>query len=188
MSGIRSYVSGMSLLLLGLSMLLGVLFFAQWNTDIAENYARSDSGANKEPADYELTSVLPFQPSPYTSLGEILERPLFTEGRIPPEKPDKTPKAVSRMQPLKLKLEGVVISPESKVAIITDLMTRELLRLSQGMSHANWKVTEVSEGAVTIQQGAREIVLTLEIDGAAGAVEKRPKIPFKLPPTAPVRR
>ncbi len=184
MTGARSYVSGLSLVLLGISILLGAWLYLQWHKDIAEVYANSDGSVAAATGEYELASVPSFQPAPYASLSEIIERPLFSEGRIPPEKPDDNPKTAIRT-PLKLKLEGVVISPESKVAIITDLQTKELLRLSQGMSHSNWKVTAVDKESVTIQQGAREITLTLEIEDAQGA----PRVPpFKLPIRPPPRR
>lgn len=189
MSGIRSYVSGMSLVLLCVCILLAGWLYRQWHVDIAEQYLNNDSLEKADPGEYEMDSVPAFQATPFASLSEIFERPLFTEGRIPAEKPDKNTNTATKAVPLKLKLEGVVISPESKVAIISDLQTKELLRLSQGMSHANWKVTAVSEESVTIQQGANEITLQLEIDEAAGSLPGKPRAPFKLPNKRPgVRR
>ncbi len=63
----------------------------------------------------------------------------------------------------------------------SDLQTRELLRLSQGMSHGNWKVTGVSEQSVRIQQGPCEITLILENDATPGASGARTRVPFKMP-------
>lgn len=188
MTGMRSYISGMSLVLLAISVALGALFYLQWHKDIAEAYGYADSTSEKAAGEYELASVPGFQPIPYASLSEINERPLFSEGRIPPEKPDNNPQSAPRAAPLKLKLEGVVISPESKVAIITDLQTRELLRLSQGMSHRDWKVKAVSEGSVTIQQGEKEITLLLELDEGSAPAGGKPKVPFRLPVNPGVRR
>ncbi len=102
----------------------------------------------------EPGKVPPCVPIPFNSLREITERALFSEGRTPPEKTvQESTKVPSR--PLWLKLEGVAITPQSKVAIITDRATKELLRLSQGMSHPGWKVSEVSEESVTLEQGIR---------------------------------
>lgn len=190
MKGARSYVSGMSLVLLLASALLGGLFYLQWHNDVELAYRQTsvDKAAEESGQKREVEDVPPFQPVPLRSLSEITERPLFTEGRTPPEKPAEAVQAAPASQPLRLKLEGVAITPESKVAVITDLQTNELLRLSQGMSHRDWKVTEVTEGAVTIEQGGREISLTLEIDEATGASGGRPRVPFKLPVRPPPRR
>lgn len=175
-------------MLLCIAILLGVWLYHQWFKDITNDYSIDSSMNSATSAEYELATVLPFQPMPFANLGEITQRPLFTEGRIPPEKPKKEQQVKVHAAPLKLKLEGVVLSPESKVAIITDLQTKQLLRLSQGMSHANWKVVEVNEHSVTIQQGVKEIVLTLELDETSGPAGKGPKTPFKLPSRPPVRR
>lgn len=188
MSGIRSFVSGMSLLLLLVVVLLGALLYLQWQKDIAKEYPSTGSSGKVASEEYELASLKRFAPVAFARLGETVERPLFTEGRLPPEKPQNEASTKSKVSPLKLKLEGVVISPESKVAIITDLQSRELLRLSQGMSHSNWKVTEVSEDSVTILQGAKEITLTLEIDEVQSVKGKQPKLPFKLPARPKTRR
>jgi hypothetical protein len=185
-SEVRSYVSGMSLVLLIGSGLLGSLLYLQWHEDIASHYRLPDQSSKDVEVNQGVKNMPAFMPTPLQSLSEITDRPLFTEGRTPPEKPSENPTAVAASVPLRLKLEGVAITPESKVAVITDLQTNELLRLSQGMSHGNWKVTGVSEESVTIQQGPREITLKLELDQSTAS--GRPKVPFKLPIRPPARR
>jgi len=186
LSGVRSYFSGMSLVLLLASVLLGGLFYRQWHIDVASQYRLSSERPDKATAgEGETGNVPPYVPIPLTSLREITDRPLFTEGRTPPEKPAQET-AKTPPNPLRLKLEGVAITPDSKVAVITDLTTKELLRLSQGMSHADWKVTEVTKESVTIQQGARQLTLKLEIDESAPATSGgRPRIPFRVPVPRP---
>jgi type II secretory pathway component PulC len=180
MNKVRSYINGMSLLLLLASLLMSGLFYLQWYSDVIPNDQQPEASAESAAIDLKISSTPRFEPTPIQSLSEITERPLFTEGRIPPEKPAEPKQARVPETPLNLKLEGVAITPRSKVAIITDLQSNTLLRLSQGMSHGNWKVKEVSEGSVTIQRGSREIILTLKIDEtkAGGA---RPKVPFRMP-------
>lgn len=177
----RAYVSGMSLLLLVACLLSGGLLYLQWQADVASSYQHPVSPARLADSVTMMPKIPPFMAVPIASLSEITERPLFTEGRIPPAKPEDSQPVKAQATPLRLKLEGVALTPESKVAIITDLQTNELLRLSQGMSHGSWKVTDVSEESVTIQQGPRELILTLEIDEAPGASGKRPRLPFRLP-------
>lgn len=187
--GIRSYVTGMSLMLLIASLLLGGLFYLQWHEDLSQRYLLPVKAVETVAVESEAQSFPPFMPVSIQSLAEITERPLFTEGRTPPEKPTKNKQGKRGAKPLRLKLEGVAITPESKVAIITDLQTNELLRLSQGMSHGDWKVTGVSEESVTIQQGGRETTLILEIDESQGTSGSRPKIPFRIQaPRKPARQ
>jgi hypothetical protein len=187
-NGIRSYLSGMSLVLLLASGLLGGLLYLQWKQDVASQYELAVKPVDSVATESEAQQVPPFVPAPINSLREITERPLFTEGRIPPEKPTDTSESKVPVAPLRLKLEGVAITPQNKVAVITDQQTNELLRLSQGMSHGNWKVTGVNEESVTIQQGPKEITLKLEIDEASGSAGKRPSLPFKIPVRPSLRR
>lgn len=175
-------------MLTAVAVLLAALLYSQWKKDIATEYPSTDGAGKGATGEYELTSVNPYDPVAFDRLRETVERPLFTEGRIPPEKPKPGTNTKTKISPPKLKLEGVVISPESKVAIITDLQSNELLRLAQGMSHSNWKVTQVSEGSVTILQGVKEITLTLEIDETPRLKGKPSKLPFKLPPRPNTRR
>lgn len=171
----------MSLVLLTATALLGGLFYLQWHEDPAMRDPLSANPLESTVSKPETSTVPRFVPIPIDSLGEITERPLFTEGRVPPENPANNPQDKVISTPLRLKLEGVAITPRSKVAIITDRQTNELLRLSQGMSHGDWKVAEISEEAVTIQQGSREITLSLEIDAPREATGSKPRAPFKLP-------
>jgi hypothetical protein len=179
----------MSLVLLIISALLGGLFYLQWHEDVAARYRQPVSAEEPVSEGTAVQSIPSFVPVPITSLREITDRPLFTEGRTPPEQATDAGQNIVAVEPLRLKLEGVAITPDSKVAIITDMQTSELLRLSQGMSHGNWKVTGISEQSVTIQQGPRETTLTLEIDVAPGASGTGPRVPFKIPlPRPPASR
>jgi hypothetical protein len=171
----------MSLLLLFACLLSGGVLYLQSQADVESSYRHPVRPAGSADAATKIQEIPPFMPVPITSLREITERPLFTEGRLPPEKPADSQQVKAQATPLRLKLEGVAITPESKVAIITDLQNNELLRLSQGMSHGDWKVTDVSEESVTIQQGPRELRLTLEIDDVPGTSGKRSRLPFRLP-------
>lgn len=187
MSGIKSYVSGMTLILLLTSLLLGGLLYSQWyqykNTDVSGSVTTPDKALQSKHA--SDTPIQPFTPMPLSSFSEITERPLFVEGRIPPEPPAEDKPSIVPVAPPQLKLEGVAITSMSRTAVITDLKTSELLRLNEGMSHQDWKVESVGKESVTIKRGAQEIILKLEIEDAAAASTKS-KLPFRI--QLPLRR
>ena len=183
MTGIRSYFSGVTLILLLATILLGGVLYLQWHQDPGGKPVTAVEATASPPSQpVKSAAVLPFVPLPLRSFAEITERPLFTEGRLPPEPPATETAQAAPVPPPDLKLEGVAITSRSRIAVITDLRTNELLRLSEGMSHADWKVESVNKAAVTIKRGEEQIVLKLEIDDdAAKAGVARPKTPFRAP-------
>ncbi|PVV23199.1 MAG: hypothetical protein B6D79_12440 [gamma proteobacterium symbiont of Ctena orbiculata] len=112
---------------------------------------------------------------------EINDRPLFVEGRLPPAEPVQ--KKVSRMprKPLRLKLEGVAMMPDHKVAIIRDLDSNELIRLSQGMNKHDWKVESVdSQSAIITRKGERiELKLDMQESGVKSNKMPMKRLPFR---------
>jgi hypothetical protein len=125
-----------------------------------------DSGvAAAEPA---LTKAPSFGESVYLpprmdDLAEMLDRPLFyADRRMPvPPKPTEAPAALT---PLRLKLEGVAITADSRVAVLRDLKNNQLLQLTEGMSHEGWILDEVTASGATFQRGAEIEELALEPD------------------------
>lgn len=95
------------------------------------------------------------------AFNEITERPLFTEGRLPPEEPVNAPVAV-RSSPLRLALEGVAITPGSRIAVVRDLSTNKMLHLPIGMKHQDWELTAVTETDATFERGGQSHTITLK--------------------------
>lgn len=177
----------MTLMLALFSVLLVGLLSWQWQQPmIIGGVKQQDLPVEAGAKDRSRESpVQPFIAPPLTSFNEITERPLFTEGRLPPEKPAEEVAVKIPVTPLRLSLEGVVITPQSRIAVITDLQTNELLRLAEGMSHSDWKVTKVEKDTVTITRGKQETILALQPEEEP-AVGREPKL--KLPYHAPKRR
>jgi hypothetical protein len=71
--------------------------------------------------------------------------------------------------------------PDNKVAIIRDLDTDELLRVSQGMRKNDWKVESVDSESATITKKGERLVLKLELDDTSVSKQKMPlrRLPFK---------
>lgn len=182
MTGVRSYFNGMTLMLALVCVLLAGLFNWQWQQQPTGGTATQQdlaAGAGTKEGIKEV-SQQPFIALPLTGFREITDRPLFTEGRLPAEKPAEAEVAKMPLTPIRLSLEGVVITPQSRVAVMTDLQTNELLRLAEGMSHSDWKLEKVEHDAVTIRRGTEETILALQPEEApAAAGVANLKLPFR---------
>lgn len=111
-------------------------------------------------------AVNPIEQAKFTAPGiaafsEIAERPLFREGREPPTEPTVTPVA-AKQSPLRLKLEGVAITSDSKIAVVRDLSNNKMRHLATGMKHQGWELTSVTDTVVTFKHGEQSQELTLK--------------------------
>jgi hypothetical protein len=187
-TGMRRYFNGMTLMLVLFSGLLaGLLYWqSQQQLTLGEATPEDLSVEMRTKENAKESPLQPFIALPLNSFREITERPLFAEGRLPPEKPAEEVAAKIPVTPLRLSLEGVVITPQSRVAVITDLQTNEVLRLAVGMSHSDWKVAKVEQDAVTILRGKEETILALQPDEEPAASNApNPRFPFRLPKRRP---
>ena len=190
MTGIRAYFGGMTLILLVVSGLLGALLYQQWKQPLVIEDVQADKREkiSQSESKNSASSTRFFKALPISNFSEITQRPLFVEGRVPPEQPVAKRPSRSPRTPLNLKLEGVAITPDSKTAVIMDLTSKELLRLREGMSHKDWKVVSVERETVKINRGKQELTLILEIDAnpAAGRPKPKSKPPFRRSVRRPV--
>ncbi|MCU7919541.1 MAG: hypothetical protein KZQ95_14470 [Candidatus Thiodiazotropha sp. (ex Epidulcina cf. delphinae)] len=182
----KTNFNGLSLLMLIGLVGLGGYFYYQWMnpfqpTQMSPNQSHAEAVASEQ----QDRPMPPFSPVPFSSFREISDRPLFVEGRLPPAKPvtAESPPPTQR-KPLRLKLEGVAITPDSKVAIIRDLNSNQILRLSQGMNQNDWKVEAVDSTSAIILRDGERLRLDLEIEN--GSKKKKPTA-FK-PPFRPSKR
>jgi hypothetical protein len=106
----------------------------------------------------------PFRPPGIMTFNEITERPLFVEGRKPPPKPVAAKVVRRQQQPLRLKLEGIAITPDASVAVLRDLGNNEIVRLQKGMKHKGWELTEIGAAGVTFGLGGQDQEITLYVE------------------------
>jgi hypothetical protein len=114
--------------------------------------------------------------SPKSHYKEITERPLFTQWRIVQKK------AVIKTSPTavdvpNLRLEGMIVVNDHFIAIIRDLKSKELLRLTDNKDYRGWKIDNIGMNFVTLQNSGATINLTLDID-----LSNKPKSPSKSNP------
>ena len=105
-----------------------------------------------------------YMPPKLDELNEMLERPLFYNDRRMPEPP--SPVAVEAPTPLRLKLEGVAITTESRVAVLRNLENNQLVQLAEGMKHESWTLDSVTADGASFSRGQQ--VSTLALDPGSG--------------------
>ncbi len=162
MNSMAGRITTLTIILTLTTVGFAALFHFQWNSSQAGRVEFSDrlqpnrgeaSGSNR-------VNHSPYAALPKSAYREVLERPLFTEGRMPPviEKTEIAPV----QENLALKLEGVVFVNERHIAIVRDNKSKELLRLPAGGDYKGWQVAEVGKGEVVLRKGKRSINLILE--------------------------
>jgi hypothetical protein len=98
----------------------------------------------------------------FADFAEVLARPVFFMDRqMPPENVAAAPVART---PLRLKLEGVAIVADARIAVLRDQADNQLVQLSVGMSHNDWLLEEVQSTAATFSRDTDVVLLTLEAE------------------------
>ena len=97
------------------------------------------------------------------AFSEITERPLFRQGREPAPEAVATV-AAAKTSPLRLKLEGVAITPESSIAVVRDLSNNKMLHLATGTKHQGWELTSITDNVATFKRGKESHELKLKVD------------------------
>ena len=147
-------------LLLSSCCLLTFVILAEWLLPVR---ADAIDELNAESADVELpalTSSTYVHPH-IDDFATILARPVFFKDRMLPPMPAVEPTAPPA--PIRLKLEGVAIAAEFRVAVLRDLADNHLLQLAEGMSHKGWTLESVNADSATFTRGGQVSELSLEL-------------------------
>ncbi len=148
------------LLLLICVLLAGILSMQLQNTAPTREIS-----PEPEKTGFDLPSINSFTATGIAAFREITERPLFIESRRPLPKPKPEQKQVVRLTPLRLALEGIVLSSAEKIAVFLDTNTNQSLHLTTGMTHQGWELTEITDNTAIFKRGeqTQELVLQKEI-------------------------
>jgi len=125
--------------------------------------AHSTSGAGAttgEPALPALPQNQRYVPVPMTAYPAALESPIFFQTRRMPQVP-VAPAAPPK--PLRLRLEGVAVSMDSRIAVLRNLADNQLLQLAPGSRHDGWQLTSVASDSATFDRDGQSTVLVLEL-------------------------
>ena len=152
--------------LLTACLVFGIVVALEWYALFQRDGSAAENAAQPAAAsDVELTRTAYLKPD-FAAFSEILERPLFTEGRTPPEQPVADQASASPVTPaqLAMRLEGIALTPGARIAVVRDISTNTLLRLEEGDKHQGWVVERVDATSATLKQGERTHQLMLELD------------------------
>jgi hypothetical protein len=95
---------------------------------------------------------------------DMVERPLFYIERRLPKPPPK--QAAPPPSPLNLQLEGVAIANGSRVAVLRNPNTRQLVQIEEGGTHDGWTLESVDSTSASFKRG--EQVTELLLDPSSG--------------------
>jgi type II secretory pathway component PulC len=175
----------LSLLLAAVCAGLGLLLVVEWySVDRMHRVPQVTKAADKAVADEP--DLAPFEFPDLGEFEELVERPLFVEGRRPPpEVVEEPPPPVSRT-PLDLKLMGMIFSPTGKTALLVDPKGK-YKRVKEGGVVGGWLLKELKTDRVLMQQDGETKELPLlkakPKVGAGGAPQPPAEAkPGKKPP------
>ncbi len=149
-------------LLLAGCLVLTTIVAAEWS--IPSKVAATDEDESGAVIDNEIpTGAQSRYVHPHIDdFPEILARPIFFSKReLPPEAVAKAP---APRAPLRLKLEGIAIAADTRVAVLRDQGSNRLLQFSVGMSHDNWLLEELTSKSATFRRDDDVAKLTLDPD------------------------
>lgn len=112
-----------------------------------------------------------FIPKSLAYFTDILERPLLFEGRRMPPEPVAVAKPVKKKAPLRLKLEGIAISSDRRIALLRSTSDNKALQLVEGMSYKGWTLQELNSSGAKFLRG--EDVTEIILETALGPSSRR---------------
>ncbi|MGR9053919.1 MAG: hypothetical protein ACU84J_14835 [Gammaproteobacteria bacterium] len=140
---------------------------------ISEQHAQQASGYT----DSKLPQLELLQ-QPEDSFSEMVNRPLFIEGRRPVfESEDETEEAAVPMEKFDWQLDGVYLHEKTTMALFSNAKNRtrqeKFLKKSLGEEIEGWRLTGIEPGKVLLEQGGQKQELLL----------RKPKPTKPSPPT-----
>jgi hypothetical protein len=133
--------------------------------DPADSATYSDtSNTNIDPPKITNLEFIPISPGNFT---HILQRPLLFEARRMPAAPAVAAQPKKPQTPLRLKLEGIAISSDRRIALLRNTADNQLLQLVEGMSHDGWTLEELNSTSGKFIRGSAvtEIMLETSVNG-----------------------
>lgn len=173
------YRSRATLFLVTAGVVLGGILALEARRDIPET-ATPKAAPSASPGVVAEVDFGTYVAPPIEDYDEVLVRPLFVEGRTPPEASAQVDeRAVPDLEGLAKfwRLEGLVLTPETRVALVRSKRDRKLLRLSEGDAFEGWEVVEFATERILLKKGEK-----------AEELELKPAIGAEVRPAAPKRR
>jgi hypothetical protein len=168
---------GLSLVLAGLCALLALAVAGEWwygGRAAEKRLARVDEASSQ----VTKTEAIPDEEFVLPGIGqysELVERPLFVEGRQPPEPSDEPTGEAAQPQaqasrPLSVTLSGVVITAQTRMALLRDNVTGEKARLKVGEELSGWRVQDIEPDRVVLARAGEVFEAELRVPHPAAPV------------------
>jgi general secretion pathway protein N len=163
-----------STLLLSLSLGLAAAVYDEVNTPSDETSSEESASAaisesRREPAPDDARFSLP----PLRDLKEVTDRPLFSPSRRPPP-PQASQEAIK--QSGSLALDGVILSSEGRIALISHGRPPVLVHVAEGREIEGWTVLSIQADHIVLQRDAtrQEIKLADKAQRQSGGAVPKP--------------
>jgi len=156
-------------LLSAICVLLTAVILIEWFVPVRTSGSAGDSAETDADFAVPARPATTYVPPPIDSFASILERPIFFRDRKLPPEPVAAPAATPA--PLQLKLEGVAIVADTRIALLRSLADNQLVRLAEGASYNGWMLDSVAADRATFTRGGQVSELALEI--ATGRARRR---------------
>jgi len=173
---------GVCLLFLVASAVLALVMLLEWahfrsvradlKSRLAAKVEVNLAAAKNEDESYGLPAI--------DEYSEMTSRPLFVEGRRPPDTDEASTATTVVQTPLTLKLMGVVVTPKDKTALLVDPKGK-YKRARKNAVIDGWKLVEIDADKVILTQGDEQQELKLlkpkpktVAPGKAGQAVKKP--------------
>lgn len=111
----------------------------------------------------QINSLSAYVPPTIETFAEVLDRPLFFEGRQLPPEPVQQAAAEVPLEPLKLTLEGVALTGSSRVALLRDQRDNAMVQVAEGTVHDGWTLEDIEPDKAVFRRDTEITELVLEI-------------------------
>jgi len=141
----------MTNLLLAGCLVLTAMLAAEWlipfEVDAVDAGQSGAALVDESPNDAQSHYVHPH----IDNYSEILARPIFFSNRELPR--EAVTRAPAPGAPLRLKLEGIAIAADIRVAVLRDQGSNQLVQMSVGMSRNDWLLEALTSATATFRRG-----------------------------------
>ncbi len=154
-----------TLCLIGLCAVLGDTIHKQWQTPQS---SIAGSLANKATNTADLPNIQPLRHAGtfgrLTVFEEIIQRPLFTEGREPFVEEIIVEKKVTPPAPFRqpnLTLMGIIVTEDKKIALVKTQNNNKTQRIRLNENINSWKVSKVGVRSITLESRGQSFELEM---------------------------
>jgi hypothetical protein len=160
LAGLSLYSRSMLVVCMSMALVITIeVFVIGSDSDVSlVGITPSTSGSQNEsqvgPASLQIPPVVAYR--------EVVERPLFTGSRRPPEEPEETVESVRAVQlGSKWKLTGIVVAGDDSFAHVTGIRDQKTVRLKIGEALDGWKLEEIAPDQIVFSSATDRVALRL---------------------------